>query len=100
MTSRRNGKSARAPAPPLCVVRRPSTKERRRRRRSGSSARTGTRTRTRARKLTAASEDDGGGGNIYVASPTANAVQLKSVVTRVHLKRRRGGVFELREAIQ
>ena len=29
--------------------------------------------------------------NIYNASPTANAVELKSVVTRVYLKRRRDG---------
>ena len=40
----------------------------------------------------------GDGGNIYVASPTANAVQLKSVVTRVYLKRRRDGSFELSDA--
>ena len=43
-------------------------------------------------------EDSDGDGNIYVASPTANAVQLKSVVTRVHLKRRRDGGFELSDA--
>ena len=47
--------------------------------------------------LEKASDD---GGHIYVASPTANAVQLKSVVTRVYLKRRRDGGFELRGAIQ
>ena len=39
-----------------------------------------------------------GDGNVYAASPTANAVQLKSVVTRVHLKRRRDGGFELSDA--
>ena len=39
-----------------------------------------------------------GDGNIFAASPNANAVQLKSVVTRVHLKRRRDGGFELSDA--
>ena len=37
--------------------------------------------------LEKASDDE----NIYNASPTANAVELKSVVTRVYLKRRRDG---------
>ena len=36
--------------------------------------------------------------NLYNASPTANAVELKSVVTRVYLKRRRDGIFELSKA--
>ena len=36
--------------------------------------------------------------NIYNASTTANAVELKSVVTRVYLKRRRDGGFELSDA--
>ena len=38
------------------------------------------------------------GANIYNASPTANGIERKSVVTRVYLKRRKDGSFELSDA--
>ena len=36
-------------------------------------------------------ENDGGDAAVYSVSTTANAVELKSVVTRVYLKRRKDG---------